>query len=210
MKQNLILLGCLLAVVCTVTAGAQSFGIQGVSDPLQPAIAGKILRFHVMANSDGEGDQQLKLKVRDMVGAYLEPLLADADSVEDTRRIVNANLDGILDTAQKTIAEEGYSYGVKARLAHTDFPEKTYGTYTFPAGEYEALEVTIGEGDGHNWWCVLYPNMCFRGSVYEVADTKAGEALQEVLSPEEYKDVVDSGDFQVRFKFLDWIRGLQP
>lgn len=206
MKRKLILLGGILAVMVTVTFGLHTIETKAESDPLQPAIAEKILRFHVLANSDEEADQRLKLKVRDAIGAYLEPQLAHADSMEDTRRIVNSNMEGILEIAKDTISEQGYDYEVDAELTRTDFPEKTYGEYTFPAGEYEALEVTIGEGAGHNWWCVLYPNMCFRGSVYEVIDTEAGEALQEVLSPEEYEDVVSSGNFQVRFKFLEWFR----
>lgn len=74
-----------------------------------------------------------------------------------------------------------------------DFPVKTYGDYTFPAGKYRALQITLGKGEGHNWWCVLYPNMCFQGSVYEVMDESSGEELREVLTQEEYADVFDSG-----------------
>ncbi len=72
-------------------------------------------------------------------------------------------------------------------------PVKTYGDYTFPAGKYRALQITLGKGEGHNWWCVLYPNMCFQGSVYEVMDESSGEELREVLTQEEYADVFDSG-----------------
>lgn len=172
-------------------------------DPLQQSIAAKILRFHVLANSDSQEDQNLKIQVRDAVGAYLEPLLSDAVDLEDTEEIVTANMEGIIQTAENTIMQEGFDYPVTARITHTDFPVKTYGDYTFPAGEYEALQVTIGEGAGHNWWCVLYPNMCFRGSVYEIVEEDAKEALQEVLSPEEYEDVFQSEHLQVRFKFLE-------
>lgn len=82
------------------------------------------------------------------------------------------------------------------------FPGKTYGDYTFPEGNYEALEITLGDGAGHNWWCVLYPNMCFRGSVYEVVEDEAKENLKEVLTPDEYESIFDSGKYEIKLKSL--------
>ena len=175
-------------------------------DLLQPSIASKILRFHVLANSDSVEDQAIKEKVRDAVGIYLQPLLADAENLEETKQIVGEHLEHIVLVAKDTLQENGYDYSVSARIANADFPEKTYGAYTFPKGEYEALQIVIGEGAGQNWWCVLYPNMCFRGSVFEVIEEEAGEALREVLSPWEYADVFDSGEVQLRFKFLEFFR----
>ena len=80
-----------------------------------------------------------------------------------------------------------------------------YGSYTFPAGDYEALRIVIGEGNGHNWWCVMYPNMCFSDSMYEVVDKEAGEKLREVLTTEEYEKVLAEGDYQVRMKYFSWL-----
>lgn len=174
------------------------------NDPLQPAIASKILRFHVLANSDSKEDQAVKEVVRDAVGTYMQPLLEDADSLEETKQIVNENLGVIIEIAKTTLEENGYTYDVDACITTTDFPEKNYGSYTFPKGEYEALQITIGEGKGQNWWCVLYPNMCFRGTVYEVVEEEAGEALREVLSPWEYADVFESQEVELRFKFLEY------
>lgn len=174
------------------------------NDPLQPAIASKILRFHVLANSDSPEDQAVKEKVRDAIGTYLKPMLEEAGSLGETKQIVDDNLDIIVEVAKATLEAEGYDYEVRAHLTVTDFPEKSYGAYTFPKGEYEALQITIGEGAGQNWWCVLYPNMCFRGSVYEVVEDEAGEALQEVLSPWEYADVFESGEVELRFKILEY------
>lgn len=190
----------LLAAAVILGIALQNSG----EDPLQSAIASKILRFHVLANSDSSEDQTLKLQVRDAVGTYLEPLLEEASDLEDTEQIVTAHLDEVTQIARETISQQGYTYDVTVQLANVDFPEKTYGAYTFPAGEYEALQVIIGEGEGHNWWCVLYPNMCFRGSIYEVISDDAEEALKEVLSPEEYEDVFSSGKLQIRFKILEW------
>ena len=174
------------------------------NDLLQPSIASKILRFHVLANSDSEGDQEVKEKVRDAVGIYMRPFLQEANSLEETKQIVNDKLVDIIEVARDTLVKNEYNYEVSARVTNTNFPEKSYGAYTFPKGEYEALQIIIGEGEGQNWWCVLYPNMCFRGSVFEVVEKEAGEALREVLSPWEYADVFDSGRVQIRFKFLEF------
>ena len=176
------------------------------NDLLQPSIASKILRFHVIANSDSACDQAVKEEVRDAVGTYLQPLLEEAESLEETKQIVGKNIRAIEEISRKTLRANGYDYEVTARITTTDFPEKTYGSYTFPKGEYEALQIVIGEGVGQNWWCVLYPNMCFRGSVYEVVEEEAGEALREVLSPWEYADVFDSGKVEIRFKFLEFFQ----
>lgn len=176
------------------------------NDLLQPSIASKILRFHVLANSDSVEDQAVKEEVRDAVGTYLQPLLEDAENLEETKQIIGSNIRAIEEISKETLKANGFDYEVTARITRTDFPEKSYGSYTFPEGEYEALQIVIGEGEGQNWWCVLYPNMCFRGSVFEVVEEEAGEALREVLSPWEYADVFDSGEVKVRFKFLEFFQ----
>lgn len=196
--ELMLLLGVIFAVVtyreCTL------------GDPLQPQIAAKILRFHVLANSDSERDQQIKLKVRDAVGSYMEPKLSGSESLYKTKQIVDANIEGVIATAEKVLKKEGVDYGATAYLTTMDFPVKTYGDYTFPAGKYEALRVVLGKGAGHNWWCVLYPNMCFRGSVYEIVEEDARQELREVLDDEEYADVFQRGKYQVRFKILELFR----
>lgn len=173
---------------------------------MQEDIAGKVLRFHVLANSDSREDQALKLAVRDAVGAEMAEVLAGAGDREACEKIINANLNQIKATAERVVEEWGLDYEVEAALEEVDFPVKTYGDYTFPAGKYEALRVVIGEGEGHNWWCVMYPNMCFSGSVYEVVDEEAEEKLREVLDEEEYETVLSSGDYEVRLKCLDFLR----
>lgn len=172
---------------------------------LQHDISEKVLRFHVLANSDDEADQNLKLAVRDAVGSYMQKKLAGVDDLEECEQIVNGNLDEIQEVAAETIAQNGYDYDVTAELEYTSFPVKSYGSYTFPAGEYEALRVVIGEGKGHNWWCVMYPNMCFSGSMYEVVDEKAGEKLREVLTTEEYEKVLAEGSYQIQLKYFSFL-----
>ena len=176
------------------------------ADQIQQGIAKEILRFHVLANSDSEADQNVKKQVRDAVGAYIEPYLLECENIEETRATVNDHMDEIIAVSKETLAANGFTYGASAELTHTDFPEKTYGDYTFPEGNYEALEITLGDGAGHNWWCVLYPNMCFRGSVYEVVEDEAKENLKEVLTPDEYESIFDSGKYEIKLKILDIFR----
>ena len=174
------------------------------NDILQPSIATKILRFHVLANSDSDADQSVKKEVRDAVGTYLQPFLKESHSLSETKEIVNKHMDNIVTISKEILEKHGYDYNVSARITKTDFPEKTYGNYTFPKGKYESLQIIIGEGNGQNWWCVLYPNMCFSGSVFEVVEEQAKESLKEVLNAWEYADVFDSGNVQIRFKFLEY------
>lgn len=197
MKKR-ILAVCLAATACILL----STTIQ--TRCLQQSMAQKVLRFHVLANSDSTEDQELKRKVRDRVGTVMADKLKDAKTLDDSTQVVEQNLCVIEDCAAAVIEEEGYCYPVSATLENCMFPEKTYGAYTFPEGEYEALRVVIGSGEGHNWWCVMYPNLCFANSMYEV-DEDSGEKLREVLEPTEYAAVLENGNFKVRFKMLGFL-----
>lgn len=135
-----------------------------------PAAGGPVIRFHVIANSDSPGDQALKLKARDAVIQAMAPVLADAGDIEEARARVDANLDLIRATAARALWENGCSHQVRVLRGNYDFPEKTYricmnggetADLIFPAGEYEAVRVIIGGGKGANWWCVLFPPLCF-------------------------------------------------
>ena len=168
---------------------------------IQQSIAHKILRFHVLANSDSDADQNVKKQVRDAVGTYLRPYLEECSNMEMTREVVNEHMQEVIEVSKDVLIDN-----VTAEITHTDFPEKVYGEYTFPAGEYEALEIRLGNGEGHNWWCVLYPNMCFKGTVYEVVEDEACKELKEVLSPKEYETVFNKGNYEIRFKILEIFR----
>lgn len=202
MKQWMIK-GILVAV-----AALSCCGIWQYRQRMTEEIAGKVIRFHVLANSDTQADQDLKLKVRDAIGSYMQPRLLGISDIETSRRIIKENLPEIAETAEGIIAQEGYTYDVDASLTVTDFPEKTYGDYTFPAGRYEALEVVIGNGGGHNWWCVMYPNLCFFNSAYEVVNTEAEKSLQRALTPEEYKTLMEGKNYEVRFAIAERVREL--
>jgi Stage II sporulation protein R (spore_II_R). len=159
------------------------------------------LRFHVRANSDSVSDQILKYQVRDEVAACLQEELIQADSLSESRQIVAASLEEIENTAQGVLDAKGSDYSVKASIGEEWFPQKNYGRFCFPQGKYEALVLEIGSGKGRNWWCVMYPNMCFSGSVYEVDET--GKELKEVLDEEEYRQVIKNKDYKVSFKGLN-------
>lgn len=201
-----ILIMILGMVTIVASSDINTYLTERANSHIQKDIAKKVLRFHVLANSDSSEDQAVKLKVRDAVGAMMEPKLESAKSLDDTKQIVSDHLNEIVEVATETLKEEGYAYKAEAFLTTVGFPEKTYGDYTFPKGEYEALEIVLGEGRGHNWWCVLYPNMCFRGSVYEVVDEESKKELKEVLTPAEYAKVFDSGRFVMKLKFLEYFR----
>lgn len=173
---------------------------------MQRQLADKVLRFHVLANSDSSEDQKLKLKVRDAVGSYMQTQMPEYESKEACEAFVQEQITEIEQVAEQVVADAGFTYTVHAQLEECEFPVKTYGVYTFPAGMYDALKVTIGEGGGENWWCVMYPNMCFENSMYEVVDEKAGEALRAVLDEKEYQAVLNAGNYEVRFRLLDWFK----
>lgn len=174
------------------------------SQEIQKSIASKILRFHVLANSDEKADQDVKLLVRNAVGTYLEPYLSGCKSLEESKQVINEKMEEIIAVSEDTLKKNGFDYSVIARITTTEFPDKQYGDYTFPKGKYEALQIVIGEGRGHNWWCVLYPQMCFRGSVYEIVDEGAKEELRELLTTEEYETVINGGKYEIRFKALEF------
>ena len=202
-RIGLLLCAALLVVLVIIVVGWQSMMISEAR--MQQHLAQEVLRFHVLANSDSEADQNLKLAVRDAVGSFMQEKLTAVENLEECEMVVRQSLGEIEEAAAETIAENGYDYDVTAELEHTSFPVKNYGSYTFPAGDYEALRIVIGEGNGHNWWCVMYPNMCFSDSMYEVVDKEAGEKLREVLTTEEYEKVLAEGDYQVRMKYFSWL-----
>lgn len=144
----------------------------------------KIIRFHIKANSDKEEDQALKLKVRDEILKEMGTQFKYSKSIDETRSIVKNNLDNIKSIAQEVIQKEGKDFPVEVFLGRKNFPTRKYGDITFPSGEYEALQVTIGEGKGKNWWCVMFPPLCFADISHSNA-SNVEKNLKEVLTEEE-------------------------
>lgn len=165
---------------------------------IQEGIASEIIRFHVLANSDREEDQTLKLEVKTQVVYYMKELLHSTETIEDTRQVIQNSLGEIQGKAEEVIREQGYDYGVTAELEKCYFPIKTYGDCTFPAGEYEALRIRIGEAKGKNWWCVLFPNLCFLDSIHAVVPEREKQELKNVLTEEEYESLFSWKDSKVK------------
>lgn len=194
----------IIAIVFAVMVGQITYLHQ-----LQQQVADKVIRFHVLANSDSSADQELKLAVRDCVGTYLGEQLEGVKDVETGKNRILSYLDEIEDCASDEIAKRGYDYPVSASLETCHFPIKAYGKAVFPPGNYQALRIVIGEGEGKNWWCVLYPNLCFSGSLYSIDEDASTEKLKAVLSPEEYKMLMENKEYEVRFKFYEMIQRLK-
>ena len=173
----------------------------------QSDIAAKLIRFHVIANSDDKIDQGLKLKVRDSVLKYISPKLLDCKSIEQSREIINNENKNIKKIAQSVIYKNGFKYSVATTLSQENFPVKTYGNITLPQGKYEAYRIIIGSGNGQNWWCVMFPPLCFvditKGNVsYEKTESE----MKEVLSDDEYSlvdNTVNNNKIVVKFKLLE-------
>ena len=166
-------------------------------------IAHEIIRFHVIANSDSEKDQELKLKVKDGLVKEMAPYLSNASSITDARDILYTNLNIVEELAQDIINQNGYDYPVKVNLGPKHFPLKVYGDYTFPSGVYEALSISIGQGKGKNWWCVMFPPLCFVDETYCIVNEEAEEQLKYLLTEEEL-DLLKSNKDNIKIKFKLW------
>ena len=160
-----------------------------------------VLRLHVLANSDNEGDQQLKLLVRDAVTAQCAGLFdAAADSTE-ARQTAAAALQTIEQVAEQTLRAHGCPHSVRAELTNMYFATRTYDNVTLPAGMYDAVRITLGEGEGKNWWCVVFPPLCVSAALEH-------KTMQDVLDPSQLDVVQNSQNYRVRFKLVEWWESL--
>lgn len=169
---------------------------------LQENYASEVVRFHVLANSNTQEDQALKICVRNKVGAYVSELLQNARTKKETLQIMERHLPQIERAAQEEVAKQGFAYEVRADLEETDFPVKVYGKYHMPKGRYTSLQIKIGEAKGQNWWCVLYPNMCFAGSTYEIVEKEEKEQMYRVFTLYEYKKLIENPNKEIRFRYF--------
>ena len=170
----------------------------------EAAIYDNVLRLHVLANSDSSEDQALKLEVRDRILEETATLFKDCKTKDEAREAVESNLDKIREIAEQTVREAGYEYGVSVSLGEEEYPTKNYEECCFPAGEYLSLRVMIGEAEGENWWCVLFPPLCLD------AAGESREVFAEVgLTDEQYSFITetDNPKYKVRFKLLEVIEG---
>lgn len=185
----ILLLGILsLFLVGSSLNDRQALGV--TEEKIVEDISEKLIRFHVLANSDSNIDQELKMKVKDEVLKYISPILKESESLEESREILRKEDKNIIEVAKKCIELEGFNYTVETTLARENFPVKEYGNIVLPQGEYEAYRILIGEGEGQNWWCVMFPPLCFVDVTKgQVAYDETEEKMKEVLSEKEFKNV---------------------
>ena len=167
---------------------------------IQQEIASCVVRFHVKANSDRKQDQENKLAVRNALLEEMERMLGEASGKRETEEILRENLTELEFCAENVLRERNCDQQVEVSFGTSWFPRKTYGEYTFPSGEYEALNVRIGEGGGHNWWCMVYPSLCFPDALHPVPDEEGEQELETILSDEAYDSILKHGN--LRFSFF--------
>jgi len=183
----------MVAVACTLLMGV-------CLDREQNELAGSVIRLHVIANSDTQEDQALKLLVRDRVLEQAQALYSPEDGVDQALEKLEHSLYLLAQAGREVVEEQGYDYPVSASLEQTWFPTKSYQDFSLPAGSYTALRIVIGEGDGQNWWCVVFPPLCL-GSVSQTVD----EAYEAGSFTEDQVALItgESGGYVIKFKAME-------
>lgn len=171
-------------------------------------IADSVFRLHVIANSDSDEDQELKYKVRDALLDYMNELSVNCSSKDEVIACARENEDELYNIAKNVIVENGYDYSVNISIGNFSFPTKTYGDISLPAGYYDALRVEIGEAAGQNWWCVMFPPLCFVDVSSGTLSDESKEILQDSLTDEEYQLIsdTDSSDIKIKFSLIEFFK----
>lgn len=169
----------------------------------QTDIADKLIRLHVIANSDSDADQTLKLKVRDEILETVESLTNNCATKEDARETIQQNLATLEDVANRVCRENGVPYRATATLEETGFPTKNYESFSLPAGNYEALRIKLGNASGENWWCVLFPPLCISAAEAENSLEESGLSENEILLV-----TSDKPEYRLKFKILEILNNL--
>ena len=171
------------------------------ADKTEESIADGLIRLHVIANSNSEDDQHLKIAVRDAIIEKSQHIFADNTNKTEAEAEITAQIEDIKKIADEVVLQWGYDYPVRVELGKSDFPTKVYGNITLPAGTYDALKVIIGNGSGENWWCVIFPPLCFVDSATANMPKESSEILKSSLSDEEYAMVTGDDNLPVKVKF---------
>lgn len=198
MRRNLLRLVWLIGLCTFVVSGWFLLLLHQGNKQNLPVTLGqeKLIRLHVLANSDSQEDQRLKLEVRDAVIQYLAPYLEHAESVESARQIVLEHQAKLVEVAEGIIAKNGAKYPVSVQMGIFDFPIKSYGDLVLPAGKYEAVRILIGKAEGKNWWCVLFPPLCF-------IDVTNATAVPAISTSENQTDNQQPANIKFRWKIAE-------
>lgn len=204
-----VLLGALAAVCLSMVIGI--FVLRFRQARFVSRLADSVLRFHVIANSDTPEDQAIKLQVRDALISYMARHADTFHSAEEAANYAAAHLDELEEAANAVLLSNGIPYTASASLGSSQFPEKQYGDLTFPPGTYQALRIELGAAEGQNWWCVLYPLLCYTKEGLVSVPEESEQILQDSLSPEDYAALTGSAAEQspvIRIRLVEWIREL--
>lgn len=166
----------------------------------------EIIRFHIRANSDKEEDQGLKLKIRDEILKEMKEKFKDTASLDESREIIKANMEEMKSITENVIKREGEDYSVEVTLGQDNFPTRKYGNLVFPAGDYETLLITLGEGKGQNWWCVMFPPLCFVDITHSVAYNL--EKQLEAEEEEVKEELEEQPKLKLKWKIVDLFKSL--
>lgn len=178
--------------------------LSSYANTISQNLSDNFFRLHIIANSDSKEDQELKLKVRDNIISYMNNQNYSDYSKEDVINCVSKNLDKYKQIAENTIEEAGYNYPVKIEIGNYSFPTKVYGNISLPAGNYDALKIEIGNAKGQNWWCSLFPPLCFVDISSGIIDESAENNLKNNLSEEEFAIITNSNtSVKLKFKIIE-------
>ena len=193
MKKYLVLIFVLILFL-VLSAYSYSYAIS-------ENLSNNVFRLHVIANSDSTEDQELKYKVRDSLISYMKTITNTNNTKEEVIEIAKMHIKDFENIAKTVIKENGYNYDVKVEIGNFSFPTKTYGDISFPAGFYDALKVEIGKSQGQNWWCVMFPPLCFVDVTSGIVPDESKQIMQDNLGEEEYSIISDHESNDIKFKF---------
>lgn len=204
-KKHIIcgIIGICISVILTgIIVRQRAEAVDRKTAEIQERLSEEVFRFHVLANSDSSADQEVKLKVRDGILDYMEESMGGETSAGDTKLWAAAHLKELEKKADTVLEENGAGYRAHAEVTSCYFPRKEYGDVIFPEGNYEALRIELGKASGHNWWCVLYPNLCFMDTTCAVVSEEGKRELKETLEEDEYEMITAASEFKIRWFFF--------
>jgi len=176
------------------------FSAYSYASSISSDLSKSVFRLHVIANSDSDEDQSLKLQVRDKLLDYMNSITANVSSKDDAIKIAQEHQKDFQIIAEQTILDKGYSYPVTVEIGNYEFPTKHYGDITLPSGYYDALRIKIGDACGHNWWCVMFPPLCFVDVTSGIVPESSKDQLKENMSSEDYS-IISNDNSLTEFKF---------
>ncbi len=201
----IILFLLLLIYICIFTIS--------YANSISTDIANSVFRLHVVANSDSQDDQNLKLKIRDSLLTYMNTISSDTTSKAKVIETANSHIEDFKSIAEEIIKAEGYNYPVNVSIGKYSFPTKNYGDVSLPSGNYDALKVEIGNASGQNWWCVMFPPLCFVDVTSGVVPDESKEILKDSLSNEEYELITADTSLttysSIKFKLVELVEQLK-